>query len=255
MNKSALLLGLISVMILNSCTSVLDFQTAKTLGVGNNELIVSATAANSISDEEYSTPWLSPSIEFKRGFHERLDIGIQTQLFNSATLNLKYQFVGDIDTKLAFAVTHKLGYGYTISDDLTLRDAEGYYTVINSFDFLDDDFDFETDDIFDQSIKYGMLHEELGLVGSYHFSKELAVTSALKGIVLYNSDASSYTLANTYGVEIGKKIKLSMNFGYNFAWVQGTGQDGFAIGRFQYGFGVKKPITFGGNKEEKKTLN
>jgi len=259
MNKSVSIVGLCIALMLNSCTSVLDFQTAKTLGEGNNELTIAATSINPQSNEDHTTPYVAPSIEFKRGMHEKWDLGIQSQPFSSATINTKFQFVGDKSSKLAFAATSKLGYDYTISDDLRLSDLKGYSGNISLESLVESLAFLRGTEIDKTSVNYGLLHSEIGLVGSYHFNKEIAVSSGLKAIYLIDSGLGVHTFANTLGVEIGKKTKFSVNFGYNFAWSEGTEQDGFRIGRLQYGLGIKKPINFGANKEakqeEKKTLN
>jgi len=243
MRKSVLVALSITLFMMSSCTSFLDFQSGRALGKGNTELTVSATSANLKNDEDQSNPFVSPSIELRRGLTDKFDLGIQSQPFSAVGLNGKYQFVGDLKSNLAVAGFFKLGYDYTISDDLTFADTEGYYGYYSPGGILDT-----------VALEYDLFRTEIGVVGSYRLGKELALTASLKGIYYSNFIADTHTIVNTYGLEAGKKTKFVFNVGYNIAWAETNKQQGFAFGRWQYGIGVRKPINFKSKKEDPKTL-
>jgi len=243
MLKSVLIPLFFVSLMMTSCTSFLDFQSAKTLGKGKNELTVAATSANFQNEANQSNPFVAPSVEFRRGMTEKFDLGLHSQPFSTIGINGKYQFVGDQKKKLAFAGMFELGFDYSVGDELTYGDVRGY-----------DGF-FELNSAMDSvPLNYQEIRGELGLIGSYHIGKELAVTSSIKGIAYPGLTQSTYTWVNTYGIEVGKKTKFSFNAGYNLVWTSTATDAGFVFGRWQYGIGVKKPINFKTKKEEPKTL-
>lgn len=247
MKKLLVFTSILGLYAMTSCTTMLDFQTARTVKKGENELIVSATSANIENEQGHTTPYVSPALIVNRGVGEKVDIGVNIQPFGLAAFQGRYQFYGDQKSKLSFATMGRLGFLYAYGDGISKDYLTGYShtgVIANIDDYASTD---EGKFIFDS------FHTELSVLGSYFINKEMSVTSSLKGI--YLPTAQVYTLGNTYGLEVGKKIKFSFQAGYNFYWEDRYEQKGFMIGRWQYGFGVKKMLNFGNREEEPETYN
>ena len=101
-------LFLFTAISLSSCISLVNYQTGKTLGKDNNEIIVSSEVFP-VSDNEVSVAY-SPGISYYRGVSDKVDVGIRVEsgLFGYSA-GAKIQLVGDQSSRFALAIDPRVG--------------------------------------------------------------------------------------------------------------------------------------------------
>lgn len=209
--------------MLSSCASLLDYQSARTVGEGNHELMVALTS-NSVEEEgDESIPFAAPVAEWRYGLNNKLDIGFNLQPTTSLGVLGKYQFLGEEKDPYAFSFLGEAGYAYVIPDD-------------NNPDYLWGQLDYK-----DWYFKAGVL-------GSYFINKDMSVTMGAKAVYPVSVDRPLYV--HSFGFEVGRKVKLSLNAGYVLDWEEIDGNTGFELQSWQYGLGFRKVFNFSKKEEE-----
>lgn len=108
--KKTSLLVIYSIFYLSSCVSLTGLEEGRSLGEGNSEFGagIAYTAAPDILDDDgegFDSTIGYPTIDFsyKRGITDKLDVGGRLTSSLSAGLFLKYQVVGDQNSKFTMA--------------------------------------------------------------------------------------------------------------------------------------------------------
>ena len=206
--KTSILL-FFSMLLLNSCVQLSTFQTAKTVEKGSGEILVAiggGGVSESFSDE--SIGFGTFEVAGRLGVGEKVDIGLKISHFISYLADVKFQFVGDKDSKFAMATGPGVGiYAFGLGTTI------GQLTV--------------------------PLHM------SVHPSERLGIylTPRYSGQFAFGDESGSLNyLGGSVGFETGRKIK----FGTDISYLRLLNEDGhgntfedFALGLFQVGFGLK----------------
>ena len=86
------------VLLFGSCVQLSTFQTAKTVGNGNGEILV-AVGGGGVSDsfDGESLGFGTFELGGRLGVADRVDVGLKISHFVSYLVDVKYQFVGDLN--------------------------------------------------------------------------------------------------------------------------------------------------------------
>ncbi len=194
-----------------SCAQLSSFQTAKTVGKENAEIGFAASGAgftDFIDNAEDETAVL-PVLEMwgRYGVGENLDVGIKLSTGLSGVFDLKYQFVGDRDSKFAMALGGGLGFQGGTLDDFILQGHIPLHMSIHP------------------SPKFGI------------YLTPRFISQFIIGTASVNYGGGSF------GLEFGQKVKFMTEFNYYklLNEIQDTDElfSDFGIGLYQVGMGFK----------------
>lgn len=197
-------------LMLQGCIQLSTFQTAKTVGDGNGEILV-AFGGGGITDafEGGSAGFGTFELAGRLGVGERTDFGLKISHFTSYLADVKYQFVGDQDSKFAMATgpgigLYAFGFGSTI------------------------------------------FQGTLPLHMSVHPSEKFAVylTPRYSGQYLVGDNSGSlHYLGGSIGFEAGRNVRFGTDISYmgllNDSSDPNDSFEDFGLGLFQVGLGVK----------------
>lgn len=201
-------LPVFSVFLLGSCVQLSTFQTAKTVGKGNGEVLV-ALGGGGISEgfADESLGFGTFEIAGRYGVGEKVDLGVKISHFASYLFDVKYQFVGDEDSKFAMATGPGIGlYAFGFGTTLMQATLPLHMSVHPS--------------------------ERLGIYLTPRYSAQFAL----------GGEGSLNYLGGSVGVEIGERVRFGTDISYLRLLddvVDGDTFEDFGVGLFQFGIGVK----------------
>lgn len=200
-------------LIFSNCASLTGYQTARTVGEGNGELIASLNVSQTPEfdfDNNDTTDvdnFFFPNLEVsgRYGVIEKLDIGLRLNTNLNVAVDAKYQFIGDRESPVAVAA----GFGV------------GTFGLVAA-----------------------LWNVQVPLFVSFHPSEKVDIYIAPRYIAQFAAGDLSGSLSyfgGNAGIMFGKRTKFGFDAGiYN---ISAARQDLLPIATF--GFGVKIP--FGNN--------
>lgn len=113
----ALLTGTIFSLFFSNCASVTGFQTGRTVGHNNGEMLISLNASSTPEfdfDSDDTTDvenFYFPNLELsgRYGVAEKVDIGLRVNTNFNVAADVRYQVLGDRQSPVAFAVGGGVG--------------------------------------------------------------------------------------------------------------------------------------------------
>jgi len=101
-----------------SCAPLLNLESGRTSGAGNQSIQVNLDAIY-VDDNDSDLSGLFPvgEVKYNYGVYSKLDVGISVTSGLNAQLFTKYQFYGTEDSKLAMAAGLKVGKQITINGE------------------------------------------------------------------------------------------------------------------------------------------
>lgn len=202
-------LPLLSVFLLGSCIQLSTFQTAKTTEKNSGDILV-AIGAGGVSESFTGESIGFPTFEIagRYGVGEKVDVGLKISYFSSYLFDVKYQFVGDQDSKFAMATGPGLGlYAFGFGSTIFQATIPLHMSVHPS--------------------------DRFAIYLTPRYSGQFAIGDA--------SGSLSY-LGGSTGFELGRRTRFGMDISYMSALgeeVDGEDFEDFGLGLFQVGFGVK----------------
>ncbi len=205
----SLVLLLPVLLLLSSCVQLSTFQTAKTVPKGDGEILL-AFGGGGISES-----FTGESIGFgtfevagRIGVGEKVDLGLKVSHFASYLADVKFQIVGDQDSKFAMATGPGVGlYAFGFGTTLMQATLPLHMSVHPS--------------------------DRLGIYFTPRFSSQFA---------LGDGGGSLNYLGGSIGFELGRKIRFGTDISYMGVLDDDVDNDtfeDFGLGLFQVGFGVK----------------
>lgn len=174
-------------MMLSSCVSMSSMQTARTLGQGNTEAVIGASRVSYefvSAEDTLEAKTITGEIDWRYGVTDKLDVGVKASIIGTSGGYVKYQFLGDSESK--FAGSGGVGLGF-----LTLSSGSG---------------EFET--------KSKTTDFSVPLYFSYHPTDWVGIYTSPRYTMrnIRNTDAdgsegsTSHWYGATTGVKLGKKV-------------------------------------------------
>jgi len=207
MKKYAFTLSVL--FILSSCIQLSTFQTAKTVGDGNGEILV-AFGGGGVTDsfEGDNVGFGTFELGGRLGVGDKVDVGLKISHFASYLVDVKYQFVGDQHSKFAMATGPGIGfYGFGFGGTLFQATLPLHMSIHPS--------------------------EKFAVYFTPRYSTQFA---------LGNDGGSLHYLGGSLGFEAGRNVRFGTDLSYmsllNTASEDDIFED-FGLGLFQFGFGVK----------------
>jgi hypothetical protein len=185
------------------------FQTAKTVPKGDGEILI-AVGGGGISEGfgDESVGFGTFELGGRIGVGEKVDVGLKISHFVSYLVDVKYQFVGDQDSKFAMATGPGLGiYAFGFGTTLLQATLPLHMSVHPS--------------------------ETLGIYFTPRYSAQIAIGD--------ESGSLNY-LGGSVGLEVGRKVRFGADVSYMHLLDDGVDGDtfeDFGLGLFQVGIGVK----------------
>lgn len=201
----------------SSCASISGFQTGRTVGANNGEIMFSINGTrtpdfNDISDnpddvDSESFSIFAPNIELggRFGIGETVDFGIRANTNLNILADVKVQVVGDQESPFALAAGAGLGM----------------------FGFV--------------STSGGLFNFQIPVYASYHPSDKLDFYLSPRYIGQWGTTfGESSGLINYWGANVGFLTGQKVKFGIDLAYYGlGNAETGFGDTLFQIGFGMK----------------
>ncbi|MBK8501435.1 MAG: hypothetical protein IPL46_04065 [Saprospiraceae bacterium] len=190
-------------LLLTSCAQLSSFQTGRTSGKGNGEVGIAASASG-ISDAfetDASATFFVGEAYGRYGVGENFDIGLKLSTALTGVFDFKYQILGDKISPFAMSIGPGIGFQGAIAETLV------------------------------------QLHFPLHL--SYHPNEKLAIYASPRYISqLVTGGGSANYLGSSLGFETGEQVRFVLEASY-FKLLNDIEIDGFGLGLFQFGGGVK----------------
>ena len=204
--KMKLFCCLLFSILFSACTSFTGYQSGRTLGKGNSEI---TTALNGVlikdeAGEDFLNIKVVPlaEVHYQFGIAEKLDIGAKLTTGTSFTADIKWQFVGDQNSKFAMSTGLAIGG-----------------TGINPF----------------------AGQAQLPLYLSLHPTENFAIYLTPRYTGLINQDDDVFHAGSiSTGIIFGKRPKFAVDFSY--IDLGGYSDDESEAALFNFGFGVKIPL-------------
>lgn len=175
---------LITVLSFSSCISLVNYQSGKTLGEDNSELIISSEIVDLQEEDNGSIKYiLSPGLSYYKGMNDKLDLGFRWEGGLAGSIGVKYQFLGNRGSKFAAALDPRFGV------IAASKSSTGGL------------------------IPFGVLP----IIGSYHPSDNFSINLASEFLYLPTSGDEKFIFSPSLGVEFGgDKYKFTVGGTYNY---------------------------------------
>ncbi|HLF65490.1 MAG TPA: hypothetical protein VI603_17115 [Saprospiraceae bacterium] len=197
-------------LLMSSCIQLSTFQTAKTVGKGNGEILI-AIGGGGVSEsfeDNSSIGFGTFELGGRLGVSEKVDIGLKVSHFVSYLVDVKYQFVGDQSSKFAMATGPGIGlYAFGFGTTLFQATLPLHMSVHPS--------------------------ERFGIYFTPRYSAQFAVGEG--------SGSLNY-LGGSVGFEAGQNVRFGTDISYMRLLddvVDDSSFTDFGLGLFQVGVGVK----------------
>jgi len=207
MKKIAITLS--ALITLSSCVQLSTFQTAKTVGDGNGEILV-AVGGGGVTDsfDGESLGFGTFELGGRLGVADKVDVGLKISHFVSYLVDVKFQFVGDEMSKFAMATGPGIGfYGFG----------------------------------FGGTIFQATLPLHMSVHPSDHFAFYMTPRYSTQFAIGDGGGALHY-LGGSVGFEAGRNVLFGTDISYMSLLNDAISDDifeDFGLGLFQVGFGVK----------------
>lgn len=197
---------------LGSCVQLSTFQTAKTVGDGNGEILVAFGAGgvtNQFDEEGGTFGFGTFELAGRLGIGEKTDVGFKISHFSSYMVDLKYQFVGDQKSGFAMATGPGIGlYAFGFGEGVIMQGSVPLHMSIHP-------------------------SEKLGIYLTPRYSGQFLIGNDFEVL---------HYLGGSVGFEAGRNVR----FGTDISYLRAVGNneignlfEDFGLGLFQVGFGVK----------------
>jgi len=172
-------------VVLSSCVNFTNIKSARTLPPNKTkDHFVYTRFALPESGGEIEGVILVPEFVFVKKLKKNLDWGVKLGLDAKVNGNLKYQFIGNYNSKFAVSLLPEIGIGFMPGGQ------KDVYSVPLSF------------------------QAELPLLITYHFTDEFFITTAPKVLDYMTPDGNLTMLAWSTGLQFGKKVNWTLAYSY-----------------------------------------
>ena len=193
---------------LTGCIQVSSWQTARTVGEGNGEILV-ALGALGISDplgDETDAGIGTMELMGRYGVSEKVDLGIKISSFSSYVFDAKFQLIGDRDAQFALAVGPGIGITAFVGTNGIFQGHVPIHMSVHPSDRF-----------------------------AFYFTPKYASQFTL-------GDGALHYLGGSLGLEFGRKVKFGLDVSFvNLLNDQDADDifEEFGLQLFQVGFGAK----------------